>query len=130
MTTNKKGRHGGDRPTPKTSDSRNHTGASLYATFGTLYRTPTESELLAGLESLKRIGKACIQCGKPFNATRKVRGFIAYQNANMNGMVESRYPLCRRCTYLLRDNPEQANQGTANNAYQMARTILETGGEA
>lgn len=26
MTKNKKGRNGGDRPTPKTTDSRNHTG--------------------------------------------------------------------------------------------------------
>ncbi len=26
MTTNNKGRSGGDRPTPKTTDNRNHTG--------------------------------------------------------------------------------------------------------
>lgn len=26
MTKNNKGRNGGDRPTPKTTDSRNHTG--------------------------------------------------------------------------------------------------------
>ena len=27
MTKNNKGRNGGDRPTPKTTDSRNHTGS-------------------------------------------------------------------------------------------------------
>ncbi len=39
MTKNNKGRSGGDRPTPKTSDSRNHTGADPLAGWFSLAKS-------------------------------------------------------------------------------------------
>lgn len=105
---------------------------ALMVTFGTLYREPTQAEIEATLARTRaRNPKACNQCGKPFNAARKVRGFIAYQNANRAGMVESVYPLCRRCAHHLKDHPLTANQGTAVDAHYAAMTaLLEPGGTA
>lgn len=104
---------------------------SLMATFGTLYREPSESDIIEGLASLKKTGTQCAQCGKAFTAARKVRGFIAYQNATTKGLVESRYPLCRPCAQRLKDHPLEARKEIAQKAYLAARTLLEpVGGTA
>lgn len=39
MTKNNKGRNGGDRPTPKTFDGRNHTGTDLLTAWFSLAKS-------------------------------------------------------------------------------------------